>query len=91
MKLLFFHQRQFMIVTILTGFVVILSSNFADPAKVYDFDGYCYKDMRKSKIRKNLLFDPSSWQPIRISVKNLRIWYNEVGYYGTEDYGTLVP
>jgi len=33
----------FMIVTILTGFVVILSSNFADPAKVYDFDGYCYK------------------------------------------------
>ena len=46
-----------MIVTILTGFVVILSSNFADPAKVYDFDGYCYKDMRKFKISENLFFD----------------------------------
>ena len=33
-----------MIVLALTGFVVILGSNIADPKKVYDFEGYCYKE-----------------------------------------------
>ena len=35
--------KKFMIIITLTGFVVILASNIADPAEVYDSRGYCYK------------------------------------------------